>query len=78
MSDGLIEAKAGSAGSGAAAATRSFGADLSAIRALSRILPGPLPVSVNAIRVAAARQFFVRDLTSSGAIGAELKLAPSS
>lgn len=40
--------------SAAVAQAKTFAPDLAAIRALARVLPGPLPVSINGIRVAAS------------------------
>ncbi len=51
MSFDLIDAKADSAGAGKAAA---FHPDLAAIRAMSAVLPGALPLAVNGVRVAAS------------------------
>ncbi len=41
-------------GSARAGAERPYGADLAAIRAMSAVLPGPLPIGVNGMRVAAS------------------------
>jgi glyoxylase-like metal-dependent hydrolase (beta-lactamase superfamily II) len=51
VSADVINAKANSAGGGKAA---DFHPDLAAIRALSAVLPGPLPLAVNGVRVAAS------------------------
>ena len=51
MSADVINAKANGAGGGKAA---DFHPDLAVIRTLSTVLPGPLPLAVNGVRVAAS------------------------
>jgi glyoxylase-like metal-dependent hydrolase (beta-lactamase superfamily II) len=53
VSPNVINAKADSAGAGGGKAA-DFHPDLAAIRAMSTTLPGPLPLAVNGVRVAAS------------------------